>query len=88
MSVSPHHQRERIIVRTDDLPPEVRSLVLAVEDADVILLARSASEQEAREALSTQCALFGANPAGVHEQLRGVFARDVQALLQRRAVAQ
>ncbi|NJK32212.1 MAG: hypothetical protein HC927_07285 [Deltaproteobacteria bacterium] len=63
----------------------MRSLVLAVEDADVILLARSASEQEARDALATQCALFRASPPGAHEQLRGVFARDVQALIQRRA---
>lgn len=87
MSNSHPPQRERVIVRTDDLPPDVRSLVLAVEDADVILLARSASEQEAREALAAQCALFRACPAGVHEQLRGVFVRDVQALLQRRAGA-
>lgn len=85
MSDSPRPQRERIIIRTDDLPPDVRSLVLAVEDADVILLTCSASEQEARDALAAQCALFRASPPGVHEQLRGVFARDVQELLQRRA---
>lgn len=87
MSNSHRPQRERVIVRTDDLPPDVRSLVLAVEDADVILLARSASEQEARDALAAQCALFRTDPPGVHEQLRGVFVRDVHALLQRRTGA-
>lgn len=85
MSNAPRPQRERIIIRTDDLPPDVRSLVLAVEDADVILLARSASEQEVRDAIAAQCALFRTSPCGAHEQLRGVFVRDVHALLQRRA---